>query len=192
VKLIEINREKAYNLSNVLDNTLVINGDGSNMDLLASEGIGNMDAFIAVTGNSETNILSCTLAKQLGVKKTIAEVENIDYIKLAENMGIETIINKKLITAGRIFRFTNSYDVSSIRCLTGTKAEVMEFIVKPNAKVTKGALKDISFPKDAIVGGLVRGKSTIIARGSTEIKPNDKVVVFALPSAISKIPKYFN
>ncbi len=192
VKLIEIDREKAYNLSNVLDNTLVINGDGSNMDLLASEGIGNMDAFIAVTGNSETNILSCTLARQLGVKKTIAEVENIDYIKLAENMGIETIINKKLITAGRIFRFTNSYDVSSIRCLTGTKAEVMEFIVKPNAKVTKGALKDISFPKDAIVGGLVREKSTIIASGTTEIRPGDKVVVFALPSAISKIPKYFN
>jgi trk system potassium uptake protein TrkA len=128
----------------------------------------------------------------MGVKKTIAEVENIDYIKLAENMGIETIINKKLITAGRIFRFTNSYDVSSIRCLIGTKAEVMEFIVKPNAKVTKGALKDINFPKDAIVGGLVRGKSSIIANGSTEIKPNDKVVVFALPSAIASIPKYFN
>ncbi len=192
VKLIEINREKAYKLSNVLDNTLVINGDGSNMDLLSSEGIVNMDAFIAVTGDSETNILSCTLAKQLGVKKTIAEVENIDYIKLAENMGIETIINKKLITAGRIFRFTTSYDVSSIRCLTGTKAEVMEFIVKPDARVTKGALRDIRFPKDAIIGGLVRGKASIIARGSTEIKANDKVVVFALPSAISKISKYFN
>lgn len=192
VKLIEINREKAYNLSNLLDNTLVINGDGSNMDLLASEGIGKMDAFIAVTGNSETNILSCTLARQLGVRKTIAEVENIDYIKLAENMGIETIINKKLITAGRIFRFTNSYDVSFIRCLTGTKAEVMEFVVKQNARVTRGALKDINFPKDAIIGGLVREKSSIIARGTTEINPGDKVVVFALPSAISKIPKYFN
>jgi trk system potassium uptake protein TrkA len=192
VKLIEINREKAYKLSNLLDNTLVINGDGSNMDLLTSEGIAKMDAFIAVTGKSETNILSCTLAGQMGVRKTIAEVENIDYIKLAENMGIETIINKKLITAGRIFRFTNSYDVSSIRCLTGTKAEVMEFIVKPDARVTRGALKDIHFPKDAIVGGLVRGKSTIIARGTTEIKASDKVVVFALPSAISKIPRYFN
>ena len=192
VKLIEINREKSYKLSNILDNTLVINGDGSNMDLLTSEGIGNMEAFIAVTGKSETNILSCTLARQMGVKKTIAEVENIDYIKLAENMGIETIINKKLITAGRIFRFTNSYDVSSIRCLTGTKAEVMEFIVKQGAKVTKGALRDINFPKDAIVGGIIRGKTSFIARGTTEVKPNDKVVVFALPSAISKIAKYFN
>jgi trk system potassium uptake protein TrkA len=192
IKLIEINREKAYKLSNVLDNALVINGDGSNMDLLASEGIGKMDAFIAVTGNSETNILSCTLAKQMGVRKTIAEVENMDYIRLAENMGIDTIINKKLITAGRIFRFTNSYDVSSIRCLTGTKAEVMEFIVKQNSKVTKGPLREIGFPKDAIVGGVIRGKTSFIASGSTEIKASDKVVVFALPSAFSKIAKYFN
>ena len=192
VKLIEIDREKAYQLSNFLENTLVINGDGSNMDLLTQEGIQKMDAFIAVTGNSETNILSCTLAKQMGVKKTIAEVENMDYIKLAENMGIDSIINKKLITAGRIFRFTNSYDVSSIRCLTGTEAEVMEFIVKPGAKVTEGSLRDINFPKDAIVGGVIRGKNSFIARGDTELKSQDKVVVFALPTAIPKMNKFFN
>ncbi len=192
VKLIEINREKAYQLSNFLENTLVINGDGSNMDLLTQEGIQKMDAFIAVTGNSETNILSCSLAKQMGVKKTIAEVENMDYIKLAENMGIDSIINKKLITAGRIFRFTNSYDVSSIRCLTGTDAEVMEFIVKPGSKVTDGTLMDINFPKEAIVGGIIRGKNSFIAQGETELKPQDKVVVFALPSAIKKVSKFFN
>ncbi len=192
VKLIEIDREKAYQLSNFLESTLVINGDGSNMDLLTQEGIQKMDAFIAVTGNSETNILSCTLAKQMGVKKTIAEVENMDYIKLAENMGIDSIINKKLITAGRIFRFTNSYDVSSIRCLTGTAAEVMEFIVKPGTKVTGGRLMDISFPEDAIVGGVIRGKNSFIAQGDTELKPGDKVVVFALPSSIPKMKKFFN
>jgi trk system potassium uptake protein TrkA len=192
VKLIEINREKAYQLSNFLDNTLVINGDGSNMDLLNQEGLQKMDAFIAVTGNSETNILSCSLAKQMGVKKTIAEVENIDYIKLAENMGIDSIINKKLITAGRIFRFTNTYDVSSIRCLTGTDAEVMEFVVKPGSKVTEGPLMHINFPKDAIVGGVIRGKNSFIAQGDTELKAQDKVVVFALPSAIKKMNKLFN
>ena len=192
MKLIETNREKANQLSIFLENTLVINGDGSNMDLLMQEGIQKMDAFIAVTGNSETNILSCTLAKQMGVKKTIAEVENMDYIKLAENMGIDSIINKKLITAGRIFRFTNSYDVSSIRCLTGTEAEVMEFIIKPGAKITQGALKDINFPEDAIVGGIIRGRTSFIARGDTEIKAQDKVVVFALPSAIPKMKKFFN
>lgn len=192
VKLIEIDRQKAYQLSNFLDNTLVINGDGSNMDLLTQEGITKMDAFIAVTGNSETNILSCTLAKQMGVKKTIAEVENMDYIKLAENMGIDSIINKKLITAGRIFRFTNTYNVTSVRCLTGTEAEVLEFVVKPDTKVTEGALMDISFPKDAIVGGVIRGKNSFIAQGDTRLRPNDKVVVFALPSAIPKMKKFFN
>ena len=192
VKLIEIDREKAYSLSNFLENALVINGDGSNMDLLNEEGICKMDAFIAVTGNSETNILSCSLAKQLGVKKTIAEVENMDYIKLAENMGIDSIINKKLITAGRIFRFTNSYDVSSIRCLTGTEAEVMEFVVKPGSKVTSGALMDIKFPDDAIVGGVIRGKNSFIAQGDTTLKAQDKVVVFALPTAIPKMNKFFN
>ena len=192
VKLIEIDREKAYQLSNFLENTLVINGDGSNMDLLTQEGLQKMDAFIAVTGNSETNILSCSLAKQMGVKKTIAEVENMDYIKLAENMGIDSIINKKLITAGRIFRFTNTYDVSSIRCLTGTEAEVMEFIVKPGAKVTEGAMMNINFPSEAIVGGVIRGKNSFIAQGDTELKPQDKVVVFSLPSAIKKVSKFFN
>ena len=191
VKLFELDREKAYRLSNYLENTLVINGDGSNMDLLTQEGLQKMDAFVAVTGNSETNILSCSLAKQMGVKKTIAEVENMDYIKLAENMGIDSIVNKKLITAGRIFRFTNTFEVSSIRCLTGTEAEVMEFIVKPGSKVSQGRLMDISFPKDAIVGGVIRGKNSFIAQGDTQLKDNDKVVVFALPSAIPKMKKFF-
>jgi trk system potassium uptake protein TrkA len=192
VKLIEMNREKAYELSNYLEHTLVINGDGSNVDLLIQEGLQKMDAFIAVTGNSETNILSCLLAHQTGVKKTIAEVENIDYIKLAENMGIDVIINKKLITASRIFRFTISSEISSIRCLTGTDAEVMEFMVKPGSKITTGPLRDLKFPEDAIIGGVIRGKSSFIADGSSEIKPNDKVVVFALPSVIPKIAKFFN
>jgi trk system potassium uptake protein TrkA len=192
VKLIEINREKAYALSNILGNTLVINGDGSNIDLLIQEGLPKMDAFIAVTGNSETNVLSCVLAKQMGVKKTIAEVENIDYIKLAENMGIDTIINKKLITASRIFRFTMTGDVAAIKCLTGTEAEVMEFVVKPGAPITDGVLQNTEFPKEAIIGGIIRGKSSFIAKGDTHIRPNDKVVVFALPSAIPKMAKYFN
>lgn len=192
VKLIELNREKAYQLSNFLSNVLVINGDGSNVDLLMKEGLAQMDAFIAVTGNSETNVISCMLARNIGVKKTIAEVENIDYIKLADSMGIDTIINKKLITASRIFRFTMSSQISSIRCLTGTEAEVMEFNVKPGSRITEAELKEIQFPEDAIIGGVIRGKSSFIARGNTLIKPNDKVVVFALPSAIPKMEKYFN
>ena len=141
VKLVERDRSKSYLLSNELQGTLVINGDGRNIDLMNQEGLPNMDAFIAVTGNSETNMLSCLLAKRLGVKKTIAEVENTEYIRLAENMGIDAIINKKLITASKIFGFTNSDEVSSVKCLTFTDAEVMEFVAKPESKITKDTIK---------------------------------------------------
>ncbi|HUW07792.1 MAG TPA: Trk system potassium transporter TrkA [Williamwhitmania sp.] len=192
IKLVEVDKDKSIRLAEILQNTLVINGDGGNTDLLLEEGLRNMDAFVAVTGNSETNILSCMLAKRMGVKKTIAEIENLDYIKLAESVGIDTVINKKLITASRIFRFTMSTDVQAIKCLTGSEAEVLEFIVKPGAAVTKGPVKHINFPKDAIIGGVVRGDVAFIAKGITEIKAYDRVVVFALPSAINKIGKYFN
>jgi len=192
IKLIEIDREKSYRISHHLDNTLVINGDGTDMNLLKEEKLANMDAFIAVTGNSETNILSCLLAKQLGVKRTIAEIENIDYIHIAENMGIDTIVNKKLITAGRIFRFTRSAEVSDIKCLTGTDAEVVEFVALSGSKITKGKLSEIDFPKDSIVGGVIREDSSFIATGDTQIQENDRVVVFALPKAFAKLEKFFS
>ncbi|KAF5084703.1 Trk system potassium uptake protein TrkA [anaerobic digester metagenome] len=192
IKLIEEDKEKSSRLANYFKNTLVIQGDGRNTDLLIEEGLEYMDAFVAVTGNSETNILSCMVAKRLGVKKTIAEIENIDYIKLAESIGIDTVINKKLITASRIFRYTMSTDVSAIKCLTGSDAEVIEFIVKPGSPATKGRIKDINFPKDAIIGGVVRGDKSFIAKGDTVISAYDRVVVFALPSAINKVGRFFN
>lgn len=192
VKMVEISRERCQKLVDMLSNTLVLHGDGRNSDFLIEEGLEHMDAFIAVTGNSETNILACMLAKRLGVKKTIAEIENIDYIKLAESVGVNTVINKKLITAGRIFRFTMSTDVQSIKCLAGSDAEVMEFVVKPGSPAVRGPVKTINFPKDAIIGGLVRGDLSIIVTGDTEIMPYDKVVVFALPSAIHRIGRFFN
>ncbi len=192
VKIIDQDKEESIWLANYFKNALVIHGDGRDTELLMQEGLQYMDAFVAVTGNSETNILTCLAAKRMGVKKTIAEVENLDYIKLAESMGIDTVINKKLITASRIFRYTMSTEVSAIKCLTGSDAEVLEFIVKPNSPVTKGKIKDINFPKDAIIGGVVRGDLSYIAKGSTEIKAYDRVVVFALPSAINKIGKLFN
>lgn len=192
IKLVERDKTKSLKLASLFTNTLVINGDGRDTDLLMQEGLQNMDAFVAVTGNSETNILSCLVAKRMGVKKTIAEIENIDYIQLAEGMGIDTVINKKLITASRIFRYTMSTEVSAIKCLTGSDAEVLEFIVKPNSPVTKGKIKSINFPKDAIIGGIVRADNSFIAKGDSEIKAYDRVVVFALPSAINKVGKFFN
>ncbi|MDD2419130.1 MAG: Trk system potassium transporter TrkA [Bacteroidales bacterium] len=191
IKLIERRRERCEYLNDSLNKTLVINGDARNTDLLIDEDVNDFDAFVAVTSSSETNILSCVMAKKMGVAKTIAEVENIDYIKLAEGMGVDAVINKKLITASRIFRFTLSNKVQSIKCLNGSDAEILEFIVNPNSTVTKGKIRDLSFPKDAIIGGIIRGNSSFIAVGDTEIKPYDRVVVFALPSALKKVNKFF-
>lgn len=191
VKIIDSDPEKCETLSELLEDTLVINGDCRNVELLEQEGISKMDACVAVTGNSETNILSCLLAKKLGVKKTIAEVENMEYINLAENIGIDTIINKKISAASRIFRHTTNPNVTQVKYMTGTEAEVIEFIVPEGSKITKGTLRGVEFPKDAIVGGGMREGIPFIATGDTIIKANDKVVVFTLPSAYDKVSKFF-
>jgi len=191
VKLIDSDPARCEALSDILEDTLIINGDCRDADLLEQEGIGQMDAFVAVTGNSETNVLSCLLAKKLGVRKTIAEVENMEYINLAENIGIDTIINKKISAASRIFRHTTNPNVTQVKYMTGTEAEVIEFNVPENAKITKGTLRSIDFPKNSIVGGGTRDGVPFIATGDTIIKPNDKVVVFTLPSAYDKLSKFF-
>ena len=191
IRLIDINPEKCAHLSEVLDKTLVINGDGRNSDLLMEEGLKDMEAFIAVTSSSETNILSCVVAKRMGISKVIAEVENFEYIKLAEEMGVDSVINKKLITAGKIFRFTLSNKVRSIKVLNGTDAVVLEFIVNTNSKITTGKLKDLHFPEEAIIGGFVRGNESFIADSESTIRPYDQVVVFANPEAVDKVDKFF-
>lgn len=191
VKIIEKDREKCIRLADKLTNTLVINGDGRDLTLLREEGIQNIDAFISVTGSSETNILSCLLAKKMGVKKSVAEVENIDYIDLAENIGIGTLINTKLIAASHIYRYTMNVDVKHLKFLTFSEAEVFELEAKPGSKITKHMLKDMHFPEDATVGGVFRGKETIIAKGDVQIQAGDNVVIFALPNAVKHVIKYF-
>ncbi|MDX9929365.1 MAG: Trk system potassium transporter TrkA [Bacteroidales bacterium] len=192
VKLIDLDLERCQVLADRLENTLVINGDGRNAELLVEEGIMRMDAFVAVTGNSETNILSCLLAKKLGVKKTIAEVENMEYINLAENTGIDTIINKKISAASRIFMHTTNPHITEIKCMTGTDAEALEFLVPEGAPITRAPLREIGFPKDAIVGGGIRNDIPFIATGDTKIMAGDRVLIFALPSAMEKLPKLFS
>lgn len=192
VKLVEYNAEKAYRLAELLDDTLIINEDGRDMEAMLEEGLQSMDAFVAVTGRSETNILAAMLAKKMGVQKVIAEVENLHYINLAESIGIDTIINKKMVTANNIFRFTMNTDVQAIRCLRGSQAEVLEFIVKPNSPATKSTVANLGFPAEATIGGIVRADNVFLVSGSTQINAYDRVVVFSLPSAISKIGRFFN
>ena len=192
IKLIEMKKEKCLDLSERLpDNVIVVNGDGRNSDFLMEESIKEYDAFVAVTDNSETNILASVAAKSLGVARTIAEVENIEYIKLAEGVGVDAVINKKLITAGRIFKFTLSSKVRFIKYMSGTKAEVLEYIVAPDTEITKRPLKSMNFPRNAIIGGIIRGNESSIAVGDTHIQAYDRVAVFALPEAVKEVDKFF-
>ena len=192
IKLVDYNAEKAFRLAEYLDKTLIINEDGRDTEAMLEEDIQGMDAFVAVTGRSETNILAAMLANRMGVKKVIAEVENINYISLAESIGVDTIINKKLVTASNIFRFTMATDVQAVKCLTGSQAEVMEFIVKPNSPATKVPVSELGLPEDAIIGGVVRGDRVFIAVDETEIMPYDRVVVFSMPESVMQVAEYFN
>jgi trk system potassium uptake protein TrkA len=191
VKLIEIDEQKSLQIADQLNKTLVLNGDGRDTELLIEEGISKMDAFIAVTDNSDTNIIACLLAKKLGVKKTIAEIENIDYIQIAENIGIDTIVNKKFLAASSIFAYTLSAEVHSMKCLTGTDAEILEFVVHEDSLITKGTLQEIDFPKNAIIGGVIRDKESFIATGKSVIISGDRVVVFALAEAVHELERIF-
>ena len=192
VKLIDNDKITAERLAESLEDTLVINSEGKDIEVIYEEDLENTDVFVALTGHSETNILASMLAKKKGVKKVIADVENFSYINLAESMGIDTIINKKLITASTIFRFTMNTDVQAIRCLNGCDAEVLEFIAKPNSLITRASIRETPWPADALIGGVVRGESVFIATGDSEVKAYDRVVVFALPEAITKLANFFN
>ena len=192
VKILEKDKERAMVLSeNLDDNVIVVVGDGRNSELLVDEGIKDFDAFLALTGKDEANVLACVVAKKFGVERTIAEVENIEYIHLAEEMGVDSVINKKLITAGRLFKLTLSGKARLVKYMSGTDAEVLEYTVAPGSAITKGALKDLSFPKDSVIGGLIRGSESKIAIGSTKIEAYDRVVVFALPHAVKEVDKFF-
>ena len=191
VKLIEKNKEKAFDLADDLPNALVIHGDGRNVELLMEESLDSMDAFIAVTGNSETNIMSCLVAKSKHIKKTIALVENMDYFQLSHSIGIDTLINKKLLAANHIFRHVRKGEVVALMRLNNLNAEILEFVVKPNSRVTGNVIRDLDFPKSATIGGVVRDDKGIIALGGFEIKAGDRVVVCCLPKVIPKIERLF-
>ena len=192
IKLIDVDHERCRYLSEVLpDEVSVVCGDARNADFLQEEDIRNYQAVLAFTGNDEVNILSCIVAKKQGVPRVIAQVENLEYLRLAEEMGVDNVINKKLITASRIFKFTLSDKVRSVRYVSGTDAEVLEYTAAPDSRITRGILKDIEFPANAIIGGVIRGGDSFIAVGHTHIEPYDRVAVFALPEAVKEVDKMF-
>ncbi|MGL5786620.1 MAG: Trk system potassium transporter TrkA [Bacteroidales bacterium] len=192
IKIIEADTERAQKIVEKVDRAMIIHGDPRNTELLKEEGIKNIDAYIALSESAEENILSCLTAKKFGIRKTVAEVENIDYIEMAESLDIGTVINKKLIAASQIYRMLLESKAVNVKCLTFADAEVVEMIAKENSKVTKKPVKELSLPKGITFGGLVRKGEGILINGDTQILPGDIVIVFFLGTAIQKMDKYFN
>lgn len=193
VKIVERDRERCHRLTDLVDDkVMIINGDGRDLDLLMEEGLDSTDAFIALTGNSETNILACLAAKRMGVTKTVAEVENIDYISMAESLDIGTVINKKMIAASHIYQMMLDADVANVKCLTFANADVAEFKVKEGSRITQKPVKDMGLPKGITIGGLIRNGEGLMVTGNTMILPGDHVVVFCLEMMIKKAEKFFN
>jgi len=191
IKIIEINQEKANHLAEELSDVMMINVDGRNVDLLVQENLEYMDAFIATTGNSETNIMSCLMAKSKKIKKTIALVDNMDYFNLSQSIGIDTLINKKLLAANDIFRFVRNGDIVELAKLNNMDAEIVEFNVSEKSKVLNKKIVDLNFPREAIIGGVIRNDEGIIALGDFVIHLGDRVLVCSTPEVLSKVESLF-
>ncbi|MBR9920286.1 MAG: Trk system potassium transporter TrkA [Bacteroidetes bacterium] len=191
VTICEPDKDRCKLLAENLENTLVIKGKAGNIDLLQEEGLSHMDAFIALTPNSETNIISSLTAKNHGVFKTIAQVENKEYVHISQNIGVDTLINVKLIAANNIFRFVRKGKIEAITSLNGVDAEVIEFIVHKNNQLTRKPLKDLHFPDTALIGGVIRGEESMLPDGDFQLQVDDKVIVFTMPEAIGRVEKLF-
>lgn len=192
ITIIENDYERCEQLADTLPNCNIIHGDGRNFEVLEEEGIEEMDAFIALTDSSETNILGCLAAKEYGVKKTIAEVENIQFINEAEALNIGTIINKKLLASSSIFQILLDADSSNVKCLALADAEVAEIVAKKDSKITRAKVKDLNLSKDLTIAGMLRNGKGYLVQGDTQIQEGDRVVVFCLSGAIHKVEKLFN
>lgn len=191
-KVIENDKERCKRLNELLDDrTLVIHGDGRDVSLLQEEGISSTQAFVALTPNTETNILACLTAKRMGVRKTVAMVENIDYISMAESLDIGTIINKKVIAACHIYQMMLDADVMDVQFLMNANADVVEFIPKEGSRVTLKPVCKLGLPREATIGGLVREGKGMLVSGNTQIQTGDAVIVFCHHINLKKIEKFF-
>jgi len=191
IKILEANKELCYALSQKIDNALIINIDGSDMDALKEEGIQDADAFVAVTDSSEANIFACLAAKRFGVKKTIAEVENIDYIQIAEGLDVGAVLNKKTITASYIYQLLLDASVLNVRNLTAADAQIVEFMAEKGSRITRCQIKSMGLPRESTIAGIVRAGEGILVNGDTQVLQGDKVVVFCKSQEIRKLERFF-
>ena len=191
VKIIEKNKSCAQDLAERLPEALVIYGDGRNVELLDEENLNNMDAFISVTGNSETNIMSCLVAKSKGINKTIALVDNMDYYKLSQSIGIDTLINQKLLAANSIVKYIKKAEVVAISQLSNMNAELLEFVINENSHVCNKLIRELNFPREAIISGVIRNGNGLVVLGNFKILKDDRVVVCCKLDTVNQVEKFF-
>ncbi len=191
IKIIESRSEKSEEIADFLKKALVIHGDGTDMDLLAVEGIIDMDSFIAVTGDDETNIISTLMARHLQVPRTIALVNKTEYLPITPTIGMDAVVSKKLLTVNAILRFIQKSTLERIASIPGIEADIIEIKAQYNSKITKKPLKNVQFPHFAIVGAVQRNKEVLIPTGDTQINSGDRVVIFTMPNALSEVEKLF-
>ena len=191
VTLVEKDKATCEQMANTLKKTLIINIDGHDVKMLEEEGLTEIDALISVTADSEMNIMTSLVGKSHGIKKTIARIENFDYINLSQSIGIDTLINKKIIAADNIFKFVRKGNVSLVANLHGTDAQIIEFVVKDGSKITKSPINKLNFPNSSKIAGVIRNGIPIIPFGDFHLKENDKTIVFSLTESIQKIEKFF-
>ncbi|RPA69210.1 Trk system potassium transporter TrkA [Cyclobacteriaceae bacterium YHN15] len=192
VTLVHKDKERCKWLSERLHNTLVINGDYKNIDLLIEEGLEEMEAFISLTESSETNIITSLSAKNHGVYKTIAHVDTREYIHISHSIGVDSLINKKLVAANQVTRYFRKGTVEAVSGIYGVDAEIIQYMITKNNRVTKNPLKSLYFPNTAIVAGVIRGEEVFIPDGEFILKMDDKVIVLALPGAETALEKLFH
>ena len=191
IKVIERDRDLCTIFSDKVPSALVINADGSDMDVLKEEGIQDADAFVAVTDSSEANIFACLAAKRFGVRKTIADVENLDYIPMAEGLDIGTVLNKKTIAASYIYQMLLDATVRGVHNLTTADAEIVEFYAKEDSLITRRKVRDLDLPAEANIGGIVRAGEGILVNGDTQIIAGDLVVVFCKRHVLRTLERFF-
>lgn len=192
VKMVEVKREKAERVADELDKVMVLVGDGTDVELLESEGVKDVDAFIAASNDEETNIMSCLLARHLGAKKTISVIRRSNYVPLVPVVGIDAAVSVRLSTAAAIMKFCRRGEIVSFAQLKENEAEFLELVAHADNPITRKPLTDLNFPKGAIVGAIIRGKEVVIPRGDTQVEDGDRVVVFALPEAVEAVEKLFS
>ena len=191
IKVLEADRELCEKLSEKLGDALIIHADGSDMSVLKEEGIQDADAFVAVTDHSESNIFACLAARRFGVRKTIAEIENMDYISMAEQLEVGAMLNKKTIAASYIYRLLMKASVQNVQHLTSADAEIVEFLVTEDSRITRDVIKNMSLPQECNIGALVRAGEGILVNGDTQLLPGDQVVVFCKSNNLQRVEKFF-